>query len=240
MLFRHSVSLFVGPFRAGSIFLLFIFALCKQFFHFLKSNILHAPHRAQISFRQSHARSAGFQTCPRASVFPAICSLLQTCCVADFQIGIPQAGLETRGTADLEVCATKATLLCAIIQKRMAIKGLECDNCVTMYWPSRARLALATAKSRFKSENWGQKNQEKIPSRTRRCVSMESRGCFGRSHGFANPFGIGSLSPGLRAASYPGGRHINNTTTLKGLNPFRKVSLFNPFRVVEFKRRYPG
>jgi hypothetical protein len=52
--------------------------------------------------------------------------------------------------------------------------------------------------------------------------------------------GLQSFSPGLRAASYPGGRHINKTTTLKGLNPFRKISLFNPFRVVEFKRRYPG
>jgi hypothetical protein len=33
----------------------------------------------------------------------------QTCCVADFQVGItalPPAGLETRDTADLEVCAT--------------------------------------------------------------------------------------------------------------------------------------
>src|ERR1017187_1898344 len=33
----------------------------------------------------------------------------QACCVADFQVGCPPqqpAGLETRGTADLEVCAT--------------------------------------------------------------------------------------------------------------------------------------
>jgi hypothetical protein len=33
----------------------------------------------------------------------------QTCCVADFQVGItalPPAGLETRDTADLEVCVT--------------------------------------------------------------------------------------------------------------------------------------
>jgi hypothetical protein len=31
----------------------------------------------------------------------------QTCRPADFPIGIGQAGLETRETADLEVCATK-------------------------------------------------------------------------------------------------------------------------------------
>jgi hypothetical protein len=33
----------------------------------------------------------------------------QTCCAADFQVGLAvlePAGLETRGTADLEVCAT--------------------------------------------------------------------------------------------------------------------------------------
>jgi hypothetical protein len=33
----------------------------------------------------------------------------QTCCAADFQVGstaLQPAGLETRGTADLEVCAT--------------------------------------------------------------------------------------------------------------------------------------
>ena len=33
----------------------------------------------------------------------------QTCCIADFQVGyaaLRPAGLETRGTADLEVCAT--------------------------------------------------------------------------------------------------------------------------------------
>ena len=34
----------------------------------------------------------------------------QTCCAADFQIGTPQAGLETRDTADLEVCATNQKL----------------------------------------------------------------------------------------------------------------------------------
>src|SRR5208283_3486341 len=38
----------------------------------------------------------------------------QTCCVADFQVGVALeiaqiAGLETRDTADLEVCATEAT-----------------------------------------------------------------------------------------------------------------------------------
>ena len=35
----------------------------------------------------------------------------QTCCIADFQVGgavelVRRAGLETRDTADLEVCAT--------------------------------------------------------------------------------------------------------------------------------------
>ena len=44
---------------------------------------------------------------------PAPC--LQTCCIADFQIGgaealEPCAGLETRDTADLEVCATGQAL----------------------------------------------------------------------------------------------------------------------------------
>jgi hypothetical protein len=46
-----------------------------------------------LSIQRQIVRSAGFQTC----------------CAADFQVGIAEvwpAGLETRGTADLEVCAT--------------------------------------------------------------------------------------------------------------------------------------
>jgi hypothetical protein len=41
-----------------------------------------------------------------------LCSAgFQTCCIADFQVGktstiVQSAGLETRDTADLEVCAT--------------------------------------------------------------------------------------------------------------------------------------
>jgi ATP phosphoribosyltransferase regulatory subunit HisZ len=34
----------------------------------------------------------------------------QTRRAADFQIGVEQAGLETRNTADLEVCATKTEM----------------------------------------------------------------------------------------------------------------------------------
>jgi hypothetical protein len=51
--------------------------------------------RQRLPGRDGFVRSAGFQTC----------------CVADFQIGglcddMRFAGLETRDTADLEVCAT--------------------------------------------------------------------------------------------------------------------------------------
>src|SRR5580658_7396606 len=44
---------------------------------------------------------------------PMLCGAgFQTCCVADFQVGsaaLRPAGLETRATADLEVCATHGT-----------------------------------------------------------------------------------------------------------------------------------
>ena len=73
--------------------------------------VLAKSHRGRIAHRP---RSAGFQTC----------------CIADFQIGSaagfraraisqasrvvgPSAGLETRDTADLEVCATGAVRGCA-------------------------------------------------------------------------------------------------------------------------------
>jgi len=49
---------------------------------------------------------------------PAGSAGFQTCCIADFQVGrllenARPAGLETRDTADLEVCATVAVLRCA-------------------------------------------------------------------------------------------------------------------------------
>jgi hypothetical protein len=57
----------------------------------------HRPRRSNPLYQVSAGilmwRSAGFQTC----------------CIADFQVGsaaLRPAGLETRGTADLEVCAT--------------------------------------------------------------------------------------------------------------------------------------
>jgi hypothetical protein len=60
------------------------------------------------AIRQSHSFSRGFFKAMAAS----LCSAgFQTCCIADFQVGrvpvvVPSAGLETRDTADLEVCAT--------------------------------------------------------------------------------------------------------------------------------------
>ena len=36
-----------------------------------------------------------------------VAQVSKTCCAADFRIGVPQAGWETRDTLDLEVCATK-------------------------------------------------------------------------------------------------------------------------------------
>src|ERR1700733_5174147 len=49
----------------------------------------------------------------------------QTCCVADFQVGtatLRPAGLETRDTADLEVCATQSR--CRTAQRAvMAARG---------------------------------------------------------------------------------------------------------------------
>src|ERR1035438_8759798 len=55
-----------------------------------------------------------------------------------------------------------------------------------------------------------------------------------------NPKGIPSLSPGLRAASYPGGEASKDSATLKGLKPpTRRIEArqalaprYNPFRVV--------
>src|ERR1039458_3553464 len=46
--------------------------------------------------------------------------------------------------------------------------------------------------------------------------------------GFANPKGIGTSSPGLRASRYPGWEH-REITTLKGLNLAAKQLMFNPF-----------
>jgi hypothetical protein len=42
----------------------------------------------------------------------------QTCCIADFQVGsaaLRPAGLETRDTADLEVCATLSSCRTAVV-----------------------------------------------------------------------------------------------------------------------------
>jgi hypothetical protein len=36
-----------------------------------------------------------------------VAQVSKTCCAADFRIGVPQAGWETRDTADVDVCATK-------------------------------------------------------------------------------------------------------------------------------------
>ena len=49
----------------------------------------------------------------------------------------------------------------------------------------------------------------------------------------ANPKGIESISPGLRGTSYPGSK-TEKLPTLKGLHPFHKALLCNPFRVETF------
>jgi hypothetical protein len=60
------------------------------------------------AIRQNHRAPRGFFKATTAS----LCSAgFQTCCIADFQVGrtsaiVQSAGLETRDTADLEVCAT--------------------------------------------------------------------------------------------------------------------------------------
>ena len=62
-----------------------------------------------------------------------------------------------------------------------------------------------------------------------------------------NPKGIPSLSPGLRAASYPGGEASKDSATLKGLKPpTRRIEArqalaprYNPFRVVHASGTQP-
>jgi hypothetical protein len=54
----------------------------------------------------------------------------------------------------------------------------------------------------------------------------------------ANPNGIVSISPGLRGTSYPGSKD-GRIKTLKGLNLFHKMLIFNPFRVDEFNGPIP-
>jgi hypothetical protein len=60
------------------------------------------------AIRQNRHKPRGFFKATTAG----ICSAgFQTCCIADFQVGrtpavVQSAGLETRDTADLEVCAT--------------------------------------------------------------------------------------------------------------------------------------
>ena len=56
---------------------------------------------------------------------------------------------------------------------------------------------------------------------------------------FSNPKGIGSISPGLRGTSYPGGK-TESVQTLKGLYLFHKALICNPFRVGTFPRGNPA
>jgi hypothetical protein len=64
--------------------------------------------------------------------------------------------------------------------------------------------------------------------------SVECRTQFGTvSRVSANPKGIESISPGLRGTSYPGSK-TEKSPTLKGLHPFHKALICNPFRVGTF------
>jgi hypothetical protein len=78
-----------------------------------KNFVLRRAHLASTTNRQgARGRSAGFQTC----------------CIADFQVGrAPDApgpaGLETRDTADLEVCATVVLARCALLRPRTSNNG---------------------------------------------------------------------------------------------------------------------
>jgi hypothetical protein len=78
-----------------------------------------------------------FRSLRKFFAVPGQCSAgFKTCCIADFQIGRVResaqlAGLETRGTAELEVCATLAAASSLPVRSWLKIAALILVFCVT-------------------------------------------------------------------------------------------------------------
>ena len=84
------------------------FSSGSKFFQFFPKQFCQWLNGLRAAIRQNRHKPRGFFKAMTAG----LCSAgFQTCCIADFQVGgtpaiVQSAGLETRDTADLEVCAT--------------------------------------------------------------------------------------------------------------------------------------